>query len=282
MNKIIYDFSRHNAKNAQHVQFVTDILVAVPEDVATQYGFAAQRSAFATAAEEEIACFKPDKGYLDTAKIAEADKKRDETYLFNKKIVEAYAEYCPDPELREAGKTAVFVFHEAGTPTELDYAGETATLTDVAGTLRQEPYISALTKIGRESAPDDIAEANDAFNQLYKTRTTEERKRAFASKLKTLRPVSDTTFDTLCETINAFYTVNELTTKDEATSEALGEVIDDVNDILVRLRKTISGEAPESPDEPETPENPDEQPGEGDGQPTVEDPDEEEDRPQVQ
>ena len=63
MNKIIYDFSRHNAKNAQHVQFVTDILVAVPEDVATQYGFAAQRSAFATAAEEEIACFKPDKGY---------------------------------------------------------------------------------------------------------------------------------------------------------------------------------------------------------------------------
>ena len=237
MLKII-DAPKSRATNAQHVQFVTDILVAVPEDVATQYGFAAQRSAFATAAEEEIACFKPDKGYLDTAKIVEADKKRDETYLFNKKIVEAYAEYCPDPELREAGKTAVFVFHEAGTPTELDYAGETATLTDVAGTLRQEPYISALTKIGRESAPDDIAEANDAFNQLYKTRTTEERKRAFASKLKTLRPVSDTAFDTLCETINAFYTVNELTTiihNNPGNSLLYFKVVDGNNNISLNL-----------------------------------------------
>ena len=281
MKKIV-ETPKSRAKNAQHVQFVTDVLEAVPEDVASQYGYAAQRAAFATAAQEEIACFKPDKGYLDTEKIAAADKKRDDTYLFNKKLIEAYADYCPDADLKEAGKTASFVFKEAGSPTELDYASETATLTDVVGRLRQEPYLSALTKVGLESAPDDIEEANNAFNVLYKARTKEERQRAFASKLKTLRPISDDAFDTLAETINAFYIVNELTTKDEETAEALGTIIDDVNAILVRLRKTINGEAPENPDETETPETPDEQPGEGDGQPTVEDPDEEEDRPQVQ
>ena len=67
-----------------------------------------------------------------------------------------------------------------------------------------------------------------------------------------------------------------------STSEALGEVIDDVNDILVRLRKTISGEAPETPDSSETPETPDEQPSEDDDRPTVDDSDGEEGLPPVQ
>ena len=43
MKEIIYAFSKHNAKNAQHVLFVQDVLAAVPEATATTYGFGKQR-----------------------------------------------------------------------------------------------------------------------------------------------------------------------------------------------------------------------------------------------
>ena len=79
MKEIIYDFSKSRARNAQHVQFVTDILAAVPEATATAQGFASQRAALATAAADELDCFQPDKAYLGTPEIESTDRRRDNT-----------------------------------------------------------------------------------------------------------------------------------------------------------------------------------------------------------
>lgn len=61
MKGILYDFSRHNARNAQHAQFVTNILDAVPRDVAEAQGFATQRVAFAEAVDNELRYFHSEK-----------------------------------------------------------------------------------------------------------------------------------------------------------------------------------------------------------------------------
>ena len=240
MKEIIYQFSKRNARNAQHVQFATDVLNAVSEATATAQGFASQRAVLATAAADELDCFQPDKGYMDTPEIVSTDRRRDNTFLFYKQLAQAYADYCPDEEKQQAGATVAFAFREAGNATRQDYASETAILSDLVAKLGEDPYAAALAEIGLSDAPTVIAEANDAFNAVYLKRSAEERDRKLGATMKTLRPVTDDAFNELAKAINALYAANELVTKDAEKSAALEKVIDDVNAIVVRFRKTIS------------------------------------------
>ena len=239
MKEIIYDFSRQNARNAQHTQFATDALAAIPQDVAEARGFAAQRAAFAAAVANELECFQPDKGYLETSEIAAADRARDQLFYFYKQVIQAYADFQPDADKQKAGSTLAFAFREAGRVAEVDYASETALLTDLVEKLRQEPYVAALAAIGLADAPDALEEANTAFNTIYLKRAATERDRAQSWSMKTLRPVTDDAFNALAKAINALYAVNEMVTDDSDVRTALGKVIDDVNAIVIRLKKTI-------------------------------------------
>ena len=239
MKEIIYDFSRQNARNAQHTQFATDALAAIPQDVAEARGFAAQRAAFAAAVANELECFQPDKGYLETSEIAAADRARDQLFYFYKQVIQAYADFQPDADKRKAGSTLAFAFREAGRVAEVDYASETALLTDLVEKLRQEPYVAALAAIGLADAPDELEAANTAFNTIYLKRSAAERDRAQSWSMKTLRPVTDDAFNALAKAINALYAVNEMVTDDADVRTALGKVIDDVNAIVIRLKKTI-------------------------------------------
>ena len=253
MKEIIYDFPRSRAKNAQHVQFATDVLAAVTEEVAMAQGFASQRSAFATAATAEQDCFKVSRKYVDTTEVASRDSVRDNVALFYRGIARVNAEYGLTAETRKAGQLVFDLFNNAGDVVRMDYASETATLTDLVGKMRETMYAEALTAIGIESAPDDIEEANDAFNAIYLQRSAAERDRAFAADMKTLRPATDEAFDSLAYAINALFAVNEMVTNDEGKRTALTKVIDDVNAIVVRFRKTIGQKSPSgssSTDEP--------------------------------
>ena len=62
MKEIIVTFSKQSGKNAQHAQLMTDVLAAVPTEVAEAQGFAAQRTAFEAAVNDELVCFQADKG----------------------------------------------------------------------------------------------------------------------------------------------------------------------------------------------------------------------------
>ena len=186
MKEILYNFSKARARNAQHVQFATDVLAAVPEETATAQGFAP----------------------------------------FYKHLIEAYANYCPDEVKKNAGRTLLFAIQEAGDVAKSDYASETAILSDLSAKLKQEPYAAALAEIGLSDAPTVIAEANDAFNAVYLKRSAEERDRKLGATMKTLRPVTDNAFNELAKAINALYAANELVTKDAEKSAALEKVID--------------------------------------------------------
>ena len=266
MKEIIYDFSRQNARNAQHTQFATDALAAIPQDVAEARGFAAQRAAFAAAVANELECFQPDKGYLETSEIAAADRARDQLFYFYKQVIQAYADFQPDADKQKAGSTLAFAFREAGRVAEVDYASETALLTDLVEKLRQEPYVAALAAIGLADAPDELEAANTAFNTIYLKRSAAERDRAQSWSMKTLRPITDDAFNALAKAINALYAVNEMVTDDSDVRTALGKVIDDVNAIVIRLKKTIgqstSGTPSDGSTDPEP--TPEPEPGGGD------------------
>ena len=248
MKGILYDFSRHNARNAQHAQFVTNILDAVPRDVAEAQGFATQRVAFAEAVDNELRYFHSEKAYLDTPQIVAANQKRDRAFYFYKQIILAHAAYQSDAGLKKAGATLAFAFRGVGRLTNIDYSSKTSILTDLIGKLREEPYVTALGAIGLADAPDALEEANTAFNTIYLKRAATERDRAQSWSMKTLRPITDDAFNSLAKAINALYAVNEMVTGDAGVREALDKVIDDVNAIVIRLKKTIGQSASGTPD----------------------------------
>ena len=254
MIEIAFSFSRHAARIALHVQFLTDTLEKVPAEKAEELGFAEPRANFATHANLEIARFKFDAAYIDTPDVVQTDTNRDDSVLFNRSIAKSYASYCTDPDLRAAGKVVFDLFEKTGDIDRLPYAEETSTITQLTNKLREEPYVSALAKIGLENAPDEMDAFNKEFNDIYFKRSTENRDRAYATPTKTLRQNSDAAFDELAKAINAMYVVNELVTKDESKREALKQIIDDVNALIVRFQMNMNGSA--STDKEETPEDP--------------------------
>ena len=270
MDKIV-SFGKSRGSNGQHVQLMTKELEAIPQESAEELGFAEQRAVFAKAANNEISCYKPFKGYLDTDEVETADAGRDDEFYFYQAITRAYADFCSDAEKRELAKKLLFLFNEAGQVAKMDYAAETATLTQLVAKMRQEPYLSALSAIGIETAPDKIEAANQRFDAIYSQRATEEYSRTTTRDMKELRPVTDEAFDQLVEAINALYMVATIT-KDETKREALQKIIDDANVHLYRYKKTMDGSAAgtgeetpdtETPTDPSTgddtqePENPD-------------------------
>ena len=201
--------------------------------------------------------FKPDKGFLSTAKIESTDADRDDAYMYYLQIVNATANYCPDAEKKEAGQTLAFAFRLAGgsSLSVQDYTSETSTLNDLVRRLEEEPYASALTTLGIEEAPEVIKAKNDAFTEVYRERYTPERERAFSTNLKDLRAATDDAFDQLAQAINAIYTVNEIVTKDEETRTALEKVIDDINGAIINYKR-VTGSSSSTGTEGETEEEP--------------------------
>lgn len=253
--EIDYDFSKHAAKNAQHVQWVTDSLAVITDEVAEAQGFGTPWTAFKAKAEVEISYFKPDRTLLDTEDVVTVDSERDSVVSLRRALVKSYYELSLDADIKNAARIVKHAFDEAGDVTRLDYASETSTLTDLIARLRTEPYLSALETLNMSGIPDELEAANKKFNDLYLKRSKEERVRSSAD-MKLLRKDTDAAFDALAKAINAFYLVNELTTQDASKRETLQEIIDKLNDILYRFRKTISGSAAgtgtETPEEPTT------------------------------
>ena len=254
--EILLNYPRTRAKNARHVQFVTDLREAVPQEMATKYVFTPQWTAVDAATSKEITGFKAEKGYLKTTQIEATDRKRDNTFKLYRGIALLYEAYGVTEEEQQAGQTLAFAFREAGDVTISEYGSETAEITDLVEKFRTEPYVSALATIGLEGAADALEAVNKEFNTVYLERNEEERNRAFSTNMKSLRAASDTAIETLFRTINALYAVNELVTKDEETRTDLGKIINDVNTLIVRFRKTVSGSSSTGDSEEEEPVKP--------------------------
>ena len=262
MGDLVIKAPKSRAKNAQHVQFVKEGLEAVPQEVAEEQGFGPQRAVFATAGNNEIACFKPEKALYDTPEVEASDENREKVFTYYKQLANTIANYCPDAEMQENGRKVAYAFSETGNIFLMDYMSETAAIDDLVATLRTEPYLAALTGMNLQDAPDKIEAANQEFRTIYMDRAATDYERTVKASLKTLRPITDAAFDDMVKAIEALYMYNEMITKDETKRTALQKVIDDLNVLMLRLKKSISGSAAgteeEIPEDPST-ETPDEE-----------------------
>lgn len=239
MEHIDYKFTRHNARNAQHVYFMEEILGAIPESIAVELGFNEPRAKLAHFFQMEKACFNRQRRFIQTDDMLEADKHRNTVYLFYKKITKVYRDYGTDAEKKEAARKVYFLFQETGWATRLDDMSKSAVFSALARDLQKEPYASALQLLGLEKASKELNDANQTYLSLVANRTAQVHSRYIASNMKEERPRVDRAFDLLAQSINAVYLTNELQTKNAEARMALLRIIKDVNRILLAFRRTI-------------------------------------------
>ena len=108
MSEINYQFSRHNAKNAQHLQFSKNELIAIPQAMATKYGFINPWNAYNQAVQNQSNCYKPEQSYLDTPEVETTDRARDEVFLFYSRVIQDYADYGLEDILMERARELCF------------------------------------------------------------------------------------------------------------------------------------------------------------------------------
>ena len=214
IKKILLPFPLYRARNAEHYGLYSDIIEAIPAELAEKYQLTPLHSVCVNVFGIENDCHLRNQGYKNTEAIEAEDKKRDDLLLALAQTVEAYTR-LPIAEKAEAAKRLNFLLKPY-----------------------RDAYRLPLT-LGLTEMVTLLDEANKSFNALYKGRSGEILVRSTSDTMKTIRPKVDAAFSQLFDAVNGLYIVNELTTKDATKRQELGKVIDDINSLLIQLQKTL-------------------------------------------
>ena len=226
------------ARNAEHYQVHSDILSKVTAEIAAKYGFTALHTDYAGLYDVEDECYLRNKGFESTADVEAADKKQDNLFLYLMRGIEN-ATLSPVEAEATVAKHLVFVVKPYANAHRLSYAQEMGAISDLVKKLQGEEQ-EAVEQLGLTQAVQALADANQAFNEVYSARSGESLTRSTSETMRTIRPKVDKAFKKMASAINALYKVNELVAKDAETREELGTLIDEVNKYLHQLQKTLS------------------------------------------
>ena len=266
MEQINIPFPLYRLRNGEHYQLGRDVLKKVTPELAQKYGFQAVYTPYKGVFDTEDACYLQSRGFESTPEIEASDEERDEMLVFMTQSILA-ATHSPVKETKEAANRLYFILKPHLQAYSLNYVAETGSIADLCGKLKAEENAADVEKVGMTDAVALLEEKNNAFNELYSSRSIDVLSRTTSETMKTIRPKVDEAFKALVSAINAIYQVNELVTKSSETKEELGEVITQINAHLLQLQKilirdgVISGKTdsegtntPDTPDEPVTPE----------------------------
>ena len=275
MKEINKNFNFRGALNAEHYQVHSDLLDAIPVEVASGLGLAGLRNRYAGLFDEENNCYLLNRSYYLSDEIKEKHASRVQQLSYILKRIENES-ISGDEAVQQAAKALLYSVKPYRAVRKMRYAATTGALADFIGLLREAncaPHIATL----QLTEPLSRLEAlNLAFNAIYKERSEQLLTKATSYTMTSIRPLVDKAFKELVRAINALYQVNVLTEQSETKEQQLAAVIDRMNAILYQLQLTLSrvkagakpnpGEEtkptapanPEPPTEPEPePENPD-------------------------
>ena len=275
MKEINKNFNFRGALNAEHYQVRSDLLDAIPVEVASGLGLAGLRNQYAGLFDEENNCYLLNRSYYLSDEIKEKHASRVQQLSYILKRIENES-ISGDEAVQQAAKALLYSVKPYRAVRKMRYAATTGALADFIGLLREAncaPHIATL----QLTEPLSRLEAlNLAFNAIYKERSEQLLTKATSYTMTSIRPLVDKAFKELVRAINALYQVNVLTEQSETKEQQLAAVIDRMNAILYQLQLTLSrvkagakpnpGEEtkptapanPEPPTEPEPePENPD-------------------------
>lgn len=239
MKEINLKFDLSRARNAEHFQFHTDMLGIITEDFAEKQSIAILRSAYKQLLDIENECYLQNRTYKDTAAVEAADRKRDDLFLYTAQTITT-GKLCPIESKQQAAIELDYLINPYRNAPRLNYASNTAAVSDFIEKIRQSQYTGYVTALGLDEALTALDAANKEFNTTYTGRSAETLSRATSETMKTIRPRVDAAYKEAASAINALYKVNALVSKDAAKETALGTAIDQANALIIQLQQTLS------------------------------------------
>lgn len=147
-----------------------------------------------------------ERGSSLTEKIANADQRRDRAVVGIRETVEAHL-YHFAPATVEAANLVKRVFDKYGTGIQtLPYNDQSGVLKSLAEDLQVAPTSASVTVLGLTAWVTELKNANQAFVELYGSRTTETSQKPSA-KMIDLRQLTNDAYQSLVRKISA---INEL------------------------------------------------------------------------
>lgn len=239
MKEINLKFDLSRARNAEHYQFHADVLAAINDSFSTEQNIKSLRDEYDARFTIENDCYLSNRTYQDTPAVEAADRKRDDLFLYVAQTISTGL-LCPIAATQAAAAKLNFVLTPYRNAPRLNYASNTAAVSDFVATCRQTENAVSITALNLTEALNALGDANDAFHTLYSGRSFSVFQRATSENMKEIRPQTDTTYKALASAVNALYQVNALIVKDAAKEQAISAVIDRVNAIIIQLQQTLS------------------------------------------
>ena len=239
MDEIRLDFPYYAMRNSEHYQLNRRLLKYIPVEFAEKYGVSASRSKFQMTFYSENECYVGNTKFASTNEIETLDKKRSNLFIFFLKTIQSGL-YNPEEAVVNAAKRMEYLIKPYKDAYRLSYAQKSAMIADFVDLVQDDEIQTDLEALGLANTVSKLEEANEEFDTVYETRSTERLNRSISETMKTVRPKVDKAFTELAKDINAFFRVNELTTKDAETRTAFLAVIEKVNSLLYEMEKTLS------------------------------------------
>ena len=239
MDEIRLDFPYYAMRNSEHYQLNRRLLKYIPVEFAEKYGVSASRSKFQLTFYSENECYVGNTKFASTNEIETLDKKRSNLFIFFLKTIQSGL-YNPEEAVVNAAKRMEYLIKPYKDAYRLSYAQKSAMIADFVDLVQEDEIQADLEALGLANTVSKLEEANEEFDTVYETRSTERLNRSISETMKTVRPKVDKAFTELAKDINAFFRVNELTTKDAETRTDFLAVIEKVNSLLYEMEKTLS------------------------------------------
>lgn len=239
MDEIRLDFPYYAMRNSEHYQLNRRLLKYIPVEFAEKYGVSASRSKFQLTFYSENECYVGNTKFASTNEIETLDKKRSNLFIFFLKTIQSGL-YNPEEAVVNAAKRMEYLIKPYKDAYRLSYAQKSAMIADFVDLVQDDEIQADLEALGLANTVSKLEEANEEFDTIYETRSTERLNRSISETMKTARPKVDKAFTELAKDINAFFRVNELTTKDAETRTDFLAVIEKVNSLLYEMEKTLS------------------------------------------
>lgn len=239
MDEIRLDFPYYAMRNSEHYQLNRRLLKYIPVEFAEKYGVSASRSKFQLTFYSENECYVGNTKFASTNEIETLDKKRSNLFIFFLKTIQSGL-YNPEDAVVNAAKRMEYLIKPYKDAYRLSYAQKSAMIADFVDLVQEDEIQTDLEALGLANTVSKLEEANEEFDTVYETRSTERLNRSISETMKTVRPKVDKAFTELAKDINAFFRVNELTTKDAETRTDFLAVIEKVNSLLYEMEKTLS------------------------------------------
>ena len=271
MKEVNSNFNFRGALNAEHYQVHSDLLDAIPTEVASGLGLIGLRNQYVELFKEENSCYLLNRSYAQSDEIREKHASRVQQFSYILKRIDNESETGGE-ETQQAAKALLHPVKPYRAAKRMRYAATTGALTDFINRMRESDGATHIETLQLTEPLSRLETLNQAFNAIYQERSGQRFTKATSHNMATIRPLVDKAFKELARAINALYQANALTEQSETKEQQLVAIIDRMNAILYQLQLTLSrvkagakpnpGEEakPTTPAEPDTPTEPEPEP----------------------